>query len=136
MTADGHHVLRLQHVSLPFPGDTASLDAARRFYGELLGLEERSRPPLLPGVGIWYVAGADDLELHLFAEPSGVAANLESRRHPCFQVDDVARLRSHLVSAGIATRDDDGTIPGRQRFFAVDPFDNTIEFVQFDADHW
>lgn len=134
MTADGPGVLRLQHVSLPFPGDTASLDAARQFYGRILGLQEYARPPLLPGVGIWYLAG--DQELHLFSEPSGVAANPQSLRHPCFQVDDAVGLRAHLVSAGVSTRDDDGEIPGRRRFFALDPFDNTLEFVQFDADHW
>ena len=134
MTVDGHHVLRLQHVSLPFPGDAASLEAARRFYGEILGLEELARPPLLPGVGLWY--GAGDQELHLFGEPSGVAANPQSRRHPCFQIDDVDRLRATFATAGVVTRDHDGEIPGRPRFFAIDPFDNTLEFVQFEADHW
>ena len=136
MSVEAIGVRRLQHVSLPISDDSASLESARRFYGEILGLHERSRPPLLPGVGIWYTAGPDDLELHLFSEPSGVAANIESRRHPCFQVDDAARLRAHLVAAGVTTRDDDGEIPGRPRFFAVDPFGNTLEFVQFDADHW
>jgi catechol 2,3-dioxygenase-like lactoylglutathione lyase family enzyme len=136
VTAEAAHVLRLQHVSLPFPGDAESLEAARGFYGEILGLEERARPPLLPGVGIWYITGPGDQELHLFSEPSGVAANPESRRHPCFQVDDVEALRARLVSAGVTTRDDDGEIPGRSRFFAIDPFDNTLEFVQFAPDHW
>jgi catechol 2,3-dioxygenase-like lactoylglutathione lyase family enzyme len=134
MTAAGRHVLRLQHVSLPFPGTPDSLEDARRFYGDLLGLEERPRPPLLPGVGLWYAVG--DQELHLFAEPAGVAANPQSRRHPCFQVDDVGALRGHLESVGVTTRDDDGEIPGRRRFFAVDPFDNTLELVQFEANHW
>lgn len=134
MTTERRHVLRLQHVSVPFPGDPASLDVARRFYGEILALAECARPPLLPGSGIWYTVG--DQELHLFSEPSGVASNADSRRHPCFQVDDVALLRADLVSAGVPTRDDDGEIPGRHRFFAVDPFGNTLEFVQFDANHW
>jgi catechol 2,3-dioxygenase-like lactoylglutathione lyase family enzyme len=132
--ADPVRVLRLQHVSLPFPGDPASFDAARRFYADVLGLEERPRPPALPGGGLWYAVG--DQELHLFSEPSGVAANAASRRHPCFQVDDIDRLRNHLTAAGVATLDDDGEIPGRQRFFAVDPFENTLEFVMFEADHW
>ena len=134
MTADGLPILRLQHVSLPIPGSPEALDAARRFYGGILGLDERPRPPALPGVGIWYAVA--DLELHLFAEPSGVAANAASRRHPCFQVDDVTALRSYLTAAGVTTFDDDGEITGRARFFAIDPFDNTIEFVQFAADHW
>jgi catechol 2,3-dioxygenase-like lactoylglutathione lyase family enzyme len=127
-------VQRLQHVSLPVPGDAASLDEARRFYGEVLGLDEIARPTVFPGTGIWYAVG--DQELHLFSEPGGVVVNPQSRRHPCFQVDDVVELRAHLDAAGATTRDNDGEIPGRPRFFAVDPFGNTLEFVRFEANHW
>ena len=45
-------------------------------------------------------------------------------------------LRAQLVAAGVTTRDHDGEIPGRPRFFAVDPFGNTLEFVHFEANHW
>ena len=134
MTLTGTGILRVQHVSLPFPGTPESLETARRFYADILGLAECPRPPLLPGVGIWYTVG--DQELHLFSEPDGVAVNARSRRHPCFQVEDAAALRAHLEAAGVTTRDDDGEIPGRRRFFAVDPFENTLELVQFEADHW
>jgi catechol 2,3-dioxygenase-like lactoylglutathione lyase family enzyme len=136
MTPAGRNlsVRRLQHVSLPVPGDDEALAVARGFYSEVLGLEEILRPPVFPGSGIWYAIG--DQELHLFSEPSGVAANTQSRRHPCFEVEDVDALRAHLESAGVATRDHDGAIPGRPRFFGVDPFGNTLEFVQFEVDHW
>lgn len=134
MSGEESPIRRLQHVSLPFPGTPGSVAEAARFYGDVLGLEARPRPPKLPGVGLWY--GVGDQELHLFSEPSGVAANAQSRRHPCFLVDDVDRLRARLRAAAVPTRDDDGEIPGRPRFFAVDPFENTIEFVQFEADHW
>ena len=134
MTAERPPIIRLQHVSLPIPGTPESMGEARRFYGEILGLEELPRPTVFPGTGIWYAVG--DQELHLFSEPSGVAVNSGSRRHPCFQVDDVVGLRAHLTGAGVTTRDDDGKIPGRPRFFGVDPWDNTLEFVQFEADHW
>jgi catechol 2,3-dioxygenase-like lactoylglutathione lyase family enzyme len=126
--------LRLQHVSLPFDGTDDDLAEARRFYGEVLGLRELDRPPVLPNAGLWYAVG--DQELHLFADPSGTTVNSLSRRHPCFQVDDVDTLRLRLTAAGVPTRDHDGEIPGRPRFFAIDPFDNTLEFVTFEADHW
>jgi catechol 2,3-dioxygenase-like lactoylglutathione lyase family enzyme len=125
---------RLQHVSLPVPGDADSLATAREFYGATLGLEEIARPTVFPGAGIWYTVG--DGELHLFSEPSGVAANPESKRHPCFEVEDVDGLRTHLAATGVTTRDHDGEIPGRPRFFAVDPFGNTLEFVHFERNHW
>jgi catechol 2,3-dioxygenase-like lactoylglutathione lyase family enzyme len=134
VTAERPPIARLQHVSLPVPDSPEALEVARGFYGEILGLAERSRPSVFPGAGIWYAVG--DQELHLFSEPSGVAANSESRRHPCFEVDDVERLRARLDAAGVTTRDHDGEIPGRPRFFAVDPFGNTLEFVHFEADHW
>jgi len=134
MSTEGPNVMRLQHVSLPFPGTPESFDEARRFYVEIVGLTERPRPDVFPGTGIWYDVG--DQELHLFTEPTGVAANRDSTRHPCFQVDDVQALRANLVAAGVTTRDQDGQIPGRPRFFAVDPWGNTLEFVQFEADHW
>src|SRR5947209_1561820 len=126
VSPSGSHIQRVQHVSLPVPETPESLAAARRFYGEILRLEEIPRPPALPGIGIWYAVG--DQELHLFSEAAGVAVNEQSRRHPCFEVDDVDALRSEIEAAGVTTRDDDGEIPGRLRFFAIDPFDNTLEF--------
>ena len=134
MNAQGPRIKRLQHVSLPFPGTPESVEAARGFYGRILGLAESRVPPTLPGVILWFQVG--DQELHLFSEPAGVAVNPRSRRHPCLQVDDVARMRAHLAAAGVTTRDHDGEIPGRPRFFAIDPFGNTLEFVHFEADHW
>jgi catechol 2,3-dioxygenase-like lactoylglutathione lyase family enzyme len=134
MTTEGLRVQRVQHLSLPFPGTPESLDEARHLHGEILGLDELRRPPTLSGVGLWFAIG--DQELHLFSEPAGLAVNAYSHRHPCFQVDDVDALRAHLTAEGVTTRDHDGDIPGRPRFFALDPFDNTLEFVQFGADHW
>lgn len=134
MTADDPGLLSLQHVSLPFPGTAEAVAQARRFYGELLGLETVEVPPALPGVIVWFRVG--DQELHLFSEPGGVAVNAQSRRHPCFRVQDVRSLRARLETAGVATRDHDGEIQGRPRFFALDPFGNTLEFVTFEADHW
>src|SRR6266576_1282245 len=104
VSPSGSHIQRVQHVSLPVPKTSESLDAARRFYGDVLRLEEIPRPPALPGTGIWYAVG--DQELHLFSETAGAAVNAQSRRHPCFQVEDVDALRSELEAAGVTTRDD------------------------------
>jgi catechol 2,3-dioxygenase-like lactoylglutathione lyase family enzyme len=133
MTAARPRIERIQHVSLPFPGPEA-LDDARHFYGAVMGLEERPVPPVLPGAILWYAVG--ELELHIFEDPSGVAVNSQSRRHPCFQVNDVLAFRRHLENSGVATIEADGEIPGRPRFFARDPFGNVLEFVEFKPDHW
>jgi catechol 2,3-dioxygenase-like lactoylglutathione lyase family enzyme len=129
-----YEIQQIQHVSLPIPPEEQALREGRRFYGEIMGLREVDRPPSLPNSGLWFAIG--DQELHLFGEPRGVAVNAESRRHPCFRVEDVAGLRRHLDEAGVHTLDDDGEIRGRPRFFAVDPFGNTLEFVRFEANHW
>src|SRR3989454_10458913 len=115
MPADLPPVFPPQRGRRPIPTTRDPLDGARRFYGATLGLEERPRPPVFPGTGIWYAVG--DQELHLFSEPTGVTVNPQSRRHPCFQVDDVSALRAHLTATGVTTRDHDGEIPGRPRFF-------------------
>jgi len=118
--------VRLQHVSIPIP--TGGEAAARAFYGELLGLEERSIPPhLAPDSFIWYRVGGSDLELHLFigAEPPVDA------RHFCFELPGLEGLRERLGAAGVAIREAT-PIVGRPRFFCRDPFGNQIEFARID----
>jgi catechol 2,3-dioxygenase-like lactoylglutathione lyase family enzyme len=123
-------VLRLHHVALPFPGSVDDMAVARHFYGAVLGLRELAVPPSLPGV-LWFAAG--DQEIHLFSEPLGAALNARSRRHPCLEVDDLLGLLVHLAENGIQTIDAEGDIPARIRFFALDPFGNALEFVEFDV---
>lgn len=121
-------VLRLQHVALPFPGTAASISDARRFYGEVLRLPELPVPSGLADGVMWFATG--DQEIHLYAEPSGVAANEESTRHPCFEVADVTAVREHLAGQGVDTIDGVPNLPGRPRFFVRDPFGNALEFVE------
>jgi len=118
--------VRLQHVSIPIPSGGEA--AARSFYGELLGLQERGIPPhLAPDRFIWYRAGGSDLELHLFigSEPP------EDARHLCFELPGLEELRARLGAAGFETREPT-PIVGRPRFFCRDPFGNLIEFARID----
>ena len=120
---------RLQHVSLPRP--PGSDDAARAFYGGLLGLTEIEPPPTLPGLDlIWYQLG-DATELHLFAE--GPMGQDHSGRHFCLAVEDVVALRARLEQAGVSVVGDI-PIPGRPRFFVRDPFGNLIEITTIEGD--
>ena len=61
--------MKLQHVTVPIPHDGG--DAARAFYGGLLGLEERDVLPALdPSRFIWFrVGGERELHLMLTDEP-------------------------------------------------------------------
>jgi catechol 2,3-dioxygenase-like lactoylglutathione lyase family enzyme len=117
---------RVQHVSVPRP--RGSHVAARRFYGELLGLEEAQVPSSIAHLDlIWYRLG--DTELHLFA---GDPAPDEFAAHFCIQVDDLQALRERLQQAGVEVSDDIA-IPNRPRFFVRDPFGNRIEITSIEG---
>jgi catechol 2,3-dioxygenase-like lactoylglutathione lyase family enzyme len=113
----------LDHVQIAAPPGCEA--AARRFFGELLGLEELPKPePLASRGGAWFRVGAH--ELHV-----GVEADFEAARkaHPAFAVDDVDELAARIESAGFDVRWDD-ELPGIRRFYAADPWGNRLEFLQ------
>ncbi|MFO7166430.1 MAG: VOC family protein [Chloroflexota bacterium] len=120
--------LRIQHVSVPRPSGSA--DQARRFYTDVLGLEEVSPPKALAHLDlVWYRIG--DGELHLFAEDG---ADQRSGRHFCLEVDDLEAVRARLTAAGVAV-EETIPIPGRPRFFCRDPFGNQIEVTTITGDY-
>jgi catechol 2,3-dioxygenase-like lactoylglutathione lyase family enzyme len=116
--------LRLQHVSIAIAEDGA--EAAREFYGGLLGLAEKPVPPKLdPNELIWFSAGGD-LELHLLR--SGDEAPPSA--HFCFAVDSgLDELRARVEAAGVEPRTPT-EIVGRPRFFCSDPFGNLVELTE------
>src|SRR3954465_4796421 len=94
--------LELQHVSVPIPAD--GRDAARAFYGGLLGLEERDVPPKLdPSQLIWFRVGrAPELPPLESDEPA------PRSQHFCLRIDSsLDELRQELEAAGVATHDTD-----------------------------
>jgi catechol 2,3-dioxygenase-like lactoylglutathione lyase family enzyme len=115
----------LQHVSSPIPEDGQA--EARRFYGGLLGLEEKPVPVTLDGSKlVWFGAGAN-LELHFF--PGDQAPR--SERHFCLDVEDLQAVRKALEGAGFEPYDTT-PIPGRPRFFCRDPFHNLVEITSIE----
>jgi catechol 2,3-dioxygenase-like lactoylglutathione lyase family enzyme len=102
----------------------------RRFYAEVLGLSEQPAPSTLAGMGLlWFTAG-EGLEIHFFPGPQ----DIESRRHFCFDIDDLEDTRRRLEAAGLAPFDDT-PIPNRPRFFCRDPVGNLIEFTRIEGDY-
>ena len=114
--------IRLDHVQLCIP--PGAEDAAREFYGRLLGLTEIEKPaPLRANGGLWFQIA--DIQLHI-----GVEANqTKSKRHPAFEVEGVAGVRSYLEAHGVRTRDEPA-LTGISRFSFFDPFDNRIELLE------
>ena len=111
---------RLDHVQISIPKGTE--DEARAFYSDILGLKEIPKPAsLMPNGGLWYQVG--DVELHLGIEPEII-----TRRHPAFEITDVAAARA-LLQDNVKIVEEP-YIPGRIRFAFIDPFGNKIELLQ------
>jgi catechol 2,3-dioxygenase-like lactoylglutathione lyase family enzyme len=116
--------VELDHVQIAAPPGCEP--AARRFFGELVGLEELEKPePLRARGGAWFRLG--ERQLHIGVEPEfGPArkAHVALRVAPA-ELDDLA---ARLAAAGApVTWDDD--LPGERRFYSEDPWGNRIEFL-------
>lgn len=114
-------IAAIDHVQIAAPPGCEP--AARRFYGELLGLSEIEKPPQLRARGgCWFTCGAQQLHI-------GVEADFRpaKKAHPAFNVANLASLRQTLLAAGVPVVDD-AAIPGVTRFYAEDPFGNRLEF--------
>jgi catechol 2,3-dioxygenase-like lactoylglutathione lyase family enzyme len=115
-------VLALDHVQVTVA--RSELDAAKRFYAELLGLPPAHRPGD-PGEGAWYQVGP--VQLHLALEDRAAAGANRSRRHVCYRVKDLDAAEARLRDAGIEILPDRRPISGMRRFFVEDPGGNRIE---------
>jgi catechol 2,3-dioxygenase-like lactoylglutathione lyase family enzyme len=114
--------LAIDHVQIAIPpGGEAE---GRRFFADLLGLEEMAKPASMAGRGgCWFQLG--DTQIHLGAEADFRPAR---KAHVALRTSNLAALRRRLDEAGYETRDD-VAVGGRARFFTHDPFGNRIEFI-------
>lgn len=111
----------LDHVQMAAP--PGSEDAARAFYGDLLGLEEIEKPgPLRASGGVWFRLG--DRELHLGIEEP---FNPARKAHPGLRVDasELDEVAARLAAAEASVEWDD-RYPGVRRFYTADPFGNRL----------
>jgi catechol 2,3-dioxygenase-like lactoylglutathione lyase family enzyme len=116
-------IQRIDHVQLAMPrGEEA---AARRFYGEILGLKEIPKPEALAGRGgVWFELG--NTQLHLGVDPEFRAAK---KAHVGFEASDLEAIAARCQAAGYETRPDDN-LPDRRRFFVDDAFGNRLELIE------
>jgi catechol 2,3-dioxygenase-like lactoylglutathione lyase family enzyme len=95
-------------------------DAARAFYGDLLGLAEVEKPePLRGRGGVWFE------QLHVGVEADFAPAR---KAHPALRVEDVDALADRLSAAGRRV-DWDDALPDVRRFYTADPWGNRIELL-------
>jgi predicted enzyme related to lactoylglutathione lyase len=109
-----HHI----QVAIPEGGE----EAARRFYGGVLGLTEQPKPEAMRATGgVWFEEG-----LHLGVERPFAPAR---KAHPGFAVDDLDAVAARITTAGGAVVWDERW-PGMRRFHTADPFGNRVELLQ------
>jgi catechol 2,3-dioxygenase-like lactoylglutathione lyase family enzyme len=114
----------LDHVQLA--GPPGCEDEARRFYGDLLGLEEVPKPePMLASGGVWFRVGSQ--ELHIGIEEPFAPAR---KAHPGLRVEpgELDEVAARLSAAAAPVEWDD-RYPGVRRFYTADPFGNRIEIL-------
>jgi len=118
-------VVGLDHVQVAAP--VGCEQEARRFYGELLGLDEVAKPASLAAAGgVWFACGAQGLHVGV-AEDFAPAA----KAHPGLRVADTAaldELTERLRAAG-APVEPDNRLPGHRRFYTRDPWGNRLELL-------
>jgi catechol 2,3-dioxygenase-like lactoylglutathione lyase family enzyme len=132
--AEPIHVRRIDHVTLV----VKDLERSRRFYVDLLGMEEVDRPAFR-FAGTWFQAGSSQIHLILEHEESGPAKVffpekcLVSRtRHVAFEVDDALAARDRLTECGIEVADGPKQRPdGPTQLYLFDPDGNLVELFSF-----
>ena len=119
--------LGLDHVQVAAPPGCEN--AARAFYGGLLGLPELDKPePLRGRGGVWF-ALTDGRGLHVGVVADGFVPAVKA--HPALRAGGEATLRAlarRLADAGSAVHWDDD-LPGVLRFYTADPWGNRIELL-------
>jgi glyoxylase I family protein len=125
----------LHHISIP----VADLDRSRRFYRDILGLQEIERPPFdFPGA--WFAMG--DGELHLIGDPENPTYRADKSLDPgdvhfAVRVASYRDTLEYLESQGYLT-DASGpsdhamiarpnAITGYPQIYILDPDRNVIE---------
>lgn len=117
-----HHV----QVSCPVGGEAA----ARRFYGDALGIPEVEKPPILAARGGCWFRG-ESVEIHVGVEASFVPAQ---KAHPAFLVEDIDGTADRVAGLGFPMTWDDA-FPGYRRFHTADGNGNRVEILAaLDAD--
>jgi catechol 2,3-dioxygenase-like lactoylglutathione lyase family enzyme len=118
-------VASIHHAQIMIPPGAEA--QARKFYGELLGMAEVEKPPILRARGgLWMQAG--DRQLHIGVEEPGVDRTA-TRAHVAYEVTKLDAWRTKLEKAGVEIIDGDRA-PGLRRFELRDPFGNRIELCE------
>jgi len=130
----------LHHVAL----NATNLDRSRRFYQEILGLEEIARPPF-PFPGAWFrLAGGQQLHLIVHTSPTLRKSSVIDTRdvHVAVRVASYGRALERLRSLGYREDATDGdtrrmivnprATAGFPQIYILDP---DLHVIEINAEH-
>jgi catechol 2,3-dioxygenase-like lactoylglutathione lyase family enzyme len=113
----------IDHVQVAIP--RRGEGAARIFYADLLGLEEKPKPAnLATRGGAWFENSS--VKVHCGVEEPFRPAH---KAHIAFRVDNVAELARRARARGFDVVEDE-PLPGHDRIYIFDPFGNRLEFLR------
>jgi catechol 2,3-dioxygenase-like lactoylglutathione lyase family enzyme len=119
-------IIKIDHVNVIVSKSLE--DAAKHFYGSVLGLTEIPKPLATLGRGgAWYELGGVQLHLSVRADAAGGEV---PKGHVCYTVADVVFAEERFRAAGIEIIPDDQPMAGKPRFYVRDPGGNLIELAQ------
>lgn len=114
----------IDHVQLAAP--PGSEDIARKFFHDVMGMEEIEKPEeLKKRGGVWFRCGKS--QIHIDIDYDFKPAK---KAHPAIHVKNLNELKSVLLQNGIQVREDEA-LPGAKRFYIDDPFGNRIEILEW-----
>ena len=111
--------LAVHHVSI----NVADVEAALRFYTDVLGLEARSDRPDFGFGGAWLDAGGQQVHLIEAPPPAGLG------QHFALLVEDLDATVAELRQGGVDVSDPQPVGSSRQAF-VTDPSGNLVELHQ------
>ena len=117
-------IKRVHHAQITIP--KGEEEKARKFYCELLGLEEVPKPESLQGRGGFWME-LDDFQIHIGTEDS--IEREKSKAHVAYQVENLDAWREKLEAQNIKVKEGI-KIPNFKRFEFRDPFGNRVEFLE------
>jgi catechol 2,3-dioxygenase-like lactoylglutathione lyase family enzyme len=116
-------ITALHHVNVTVPAELEN--AAKEFYGAMLGLRQIPKPATSRQSGAWYQIG--NTQLHLSVEDEEQSL---SSRHVCFTVSDLREAEGRFREAGVEIIADPRPNPDAPRFYVRDPGGNMLEIAQ------
>lgn len=128
-------IKRIHHLTVNAP--SGEQEKVRWFYGTILGLKEIPIPKKLEGVYeiIWYEL--TNILLHIeftknYIEPREHYENnvIMPGRHFAIEVEKLSEIRTKFEKHQVIIREA-VSLTDRDRFYAVDPFGNFIELIEF-----